>query len=509
MSNYAPSPPLSSDFGYFPHCASGVLRRDGPATSQFSQLINAPRRVRGVFYGWWLVVISGFTMTVATVPLYHAMAIWSVALESHFGWSRGQLGLALTFTRIEGGLMGPLEGYLTDRLGARRMVLIGLLILGVGFLAFAGVRNLWMFYVAFIIMALGQGLGSWLPLITTLNNWFVRRRTMAMGWSNVGSRLGALLLVPAIAWAIDPEQMRLGWQLTALILGVFILIVAVPLSRMIRNRPQDYGQRPDGAPAEPPPDSTAATAAADSATATAAAVPTPTVPSTNPTGRADSPRPAAGSAQRRPASASMAATATAADGDLTAQQALRTPAFWFISFGHGFTAMVILAIMTHLGLLLKDEGFDVQTTGWIVTAYTATAMVFQLVGGYVGDRGPKNLALFVFSTIQAAAVALLALSSGRLMFYLFAVLFGIGFGGLNPLATAIRGEYFGRASFGRILGLSSVPMNVLLLIGSPVAGYMRDAQGSYQMAFLILAGLNFLGGILFLIARKPTVGARG
>ena len=171
--------------------------------------------------------------------------------------------------------------------------------------------------------------------------------------------------------------------------------------------------------------------------------------------------------------------------------------------------MVILAIMTHLGLLLKDEGFDVQTTGWIVTAYTATAMVFQLVGGYVGDRGPKNLALFVFSTIQAGAVALLALSSGRLMFYLFAVLFGMGFGGLNPLATAIRGEYFGRASFGRILGLSSVPMNVLLLIGSPLAGYMRDAQGSYQMAFLILAGLNFLGGILFLLARKPTVGARG
>ena len=145
MSNFAPSPPLSSDFGYFPHCASGVLRRDGPATSQFSQLINAPRRMRGVFYGWWLVVLSGLTMTVATVPLYHAMAIWSVALESHFGWSRGQLGLALTFTRIEGGLMGPLEGYLTDRLGARRMVLIGLLILGVGFVAFAGVRNLWMF----------------------------------------------------------------------------------------------------------------------------------------------------------------------------------------------------------------------------------------------------------------------------------------------------------------------------------------------------------------------------
>ena len=98
----------------------------------------------------------------------------------------------------------------------------------------------------------------------------------------------------------------------------------------------------------------------------------------------------------------------------------------------------------------------------------------------------------------------LTLSSTRLMFYLFAVLFGMGFGGRNPLTTAIRGEYFGRTSFGRILGLSTVPMNVLLLIGSPLAGYMRDHQGSYDTAFLLLAGLNFLGGVLFLFARKPT-----
>ena len=71
-------------------------------------------------------------MTVATVPLYHAMTVWSVALESHFGWSRTQLGFALTLTRIEGGIMGPVEGYLTDRLGTRRMVLIGLIFLGIG-----------------------------------------------------------------------------------------------------------------------------------------------------------------------------------------------------------------------------------------------------------------------------------------------------------------------------------------------------------------------------------------
>ena len=409
-------------------------------------------------------------MTLATVPLYHAMSVWSVALESQFGWNRTQLGLALTFTRIEGGLMGPVEGYLTDRLGTRRMVLIGMLILGVGFLIFSCVNSLWMFYLAFVVMAVGQGLGSWLPLMTGINNWFVRRRGVAIGWANVGNRLGALLLVPAIAWAIDPNQDRIGWQLTALILAIAVFIFAVPLSRAIRNRPQDYGQLPDGAR----PDVTRL-----------------------PNSPGEPPHRVNDSELNRPGVANEEST------DLSASQAIRTPAFWLISFGHGFTSMVILAIMSQLGLLLKDQGFEVQTTAWVVSVYTAVAMVFQLVGGYIGDRAPKNLVIFGFSSVQAGSVVLLTYASTLPMVYLFAVLFGVGFGGRNPLTIAIRGEYFGRASFGKILGLSTVPMNVLLLISSPFAGFMYDLQGTYTTAFLALAALNFLGGGLFLMAKKP------
>ena len=410
-----------------------------------------------MFYGWWLVLITGLVMVIATVPLFHAMAVWAVALELHFGWTRAQLGLALTLTRVESGLIGPLEGYLVDRVGTRKMVLIGLLILGGAWIFFSRTDSLWMFYVAYVLMAVGQGLGSWIPLMTMLNKWFTRRRSSAIGWANVVSRFGALLLVPAIAWAVADAPGRIGWQMTALILGIGILVLAAPLSSLLRNDPKDYGEVADGGPVRSP----AGAAGPNSA---------PSQPRQQ---------------------------------EMTATEALRTPAFWLIAFGHGFTSMVILAIMTHLGLLMVDKGFTGQDAGWVVSVYTGVAMFFQLVGGYAGDRMSKRVALAFFTCVQAAGVLILVVAQTLPMFYLFGILFGAGFGGRNPLTVAIRADYFGTGSFGKILGFSTVPMNLLLLIASPFAGWMYDRYGSYDLAFLVLTGLNFLGAVCFIAAVRP------
>ncbi len=412
-----------------------------------------------IYYGWYIVIATGFVMTVATVPLFHAMTLWAVALESQFGWKRGALSMALTLTRVEGGLMGPIEGYLTDRLGGRKMVFIGFIILGFGFLCFWQIgadywpiAPLYMFYIAFMIMALGQGMGSWVPMMTTINNWFSRRMAMAMGWANWISRGGALIVVPLIGLGISSA---IGWQGTALVIAVVVFAAAFPLSLVIRNQPEDMGlQLQDEAEA-------------------------------------------AGRARGGPRNPN-------APQGLTAQQAIRTSAFWFIAVGHGLTSMIILAIMTHLGLFLTDAGFG-QHTAWVVTTYTFVAMWAQLIGGYVGDRFSKRVGIFVFTTIQAGAVVVLTFSTQLWMFYAFAVAFGLGFGGRNPLTTSIRGEYFGRGNFGKILGISTIPMNLLLLVASPFAGYMYDWQQSYTVAFLVLSGFNFAGGIFFLFAKRPRI----
>ncbi len=398
-------------------------------------------------------------MVVSTVPLFHAMSLWAIALEREFGWNRTQLGFALTFTRVEGGLMGPLEGYLTDKVGTRRMVFVGLMILGSAFIFFGQVQNLWMFYLAYVLMAVGQGLGSWIPLMTMLTRWFHRRRAMALGWSNMGSRAGALILVPVIAWSIDPDAWDVGWRMTATILGVFMIAVAWPISRFIRNYPEDYGLLPDGDKPAP------SRLAADSGVATPPSV--------------------------------------HVEDDFTTSEALRTPAFWLIAFGHGFTSMVILAIMAHLGLLMVDKGYQFQDAAFVVSVYTAVAMGFQLVGGYVGGRIPIRFALAIFTCLQAAGVMVLVFADSLSTFYWFAVLFGAGFGGRNPLTIAIRGDYFGSASFGKILGLSTVPMNVLLLIAAPLVGWMRDVQGTYNDAFMVMVITNLAGAVCFFLAKRP------
>ena len=418
-------------------------------------------RYKSVFYGWYLLPVFGAVMLLATVPLFHAMGIWAVAMERAFGWNRTKLSLALSFTRIEGGILGPVEGYLVDRFGTRLMVLIGLLIMGIGWVLFSLINNIWMFYFSYLIIALGQGLGSWLALNTMLNNWFIKRRSFAMGVSNSLARIGTLFLIPLLAWMVDPDfPTRPGWSSTALFLGIFIILAAYPLTRLIRNTPEEYGMLPDG---------------------------------DSPTKYQSDPNTESGDL-------------VSDQIDFTVKQALKTKSFWLISLGHGFTSMVLLALMLHLAPLLTDLNYSLQTASFVVTGYTAVSMIFQMVGGYVGDRMPKNIALMIFSMSQAFGVLILTFAPpGLLSAYGFALFFGIGFGGRNPINASIRGEYFGRKNFGKILGISQVPMNVLLLIGPVFAGILRDVTGSYTFAFAVLGVLCAIGGLCFLFSTKPSL----
>ena len=295
-------------------------------------LINPLQRVRArVFYGWWMAALASLVMAVGTVPLFQGMAVWNPTLRKSFGWTPGQVSWAFAFSRVEGGVLGPVEGMLVDRLGSRRMVLMGLSVLGVGFLLFSQLQELWQLYLTFMIMSLGVGMGTWLAMMTVLNHWFIRQRSIAMAVCMAGYHTGGVVLIPLLAWAVggidgdEPGGDRFGWRVVAASVGVIVLALAYPISRLVRNRPEEYGLRPDGG------------------------------------------APVATSAG---ASATEATQSTPDEGDYTWRQAIRTRTFWLLTVAHASSSIVIVTITVHLGLMLDGRDYSLQMIAWVVSAQT-------------------------------------------------------------------------------------------------------------------------------------------
>ena len=418
------------------------------------------RRIQGLFYGWKLVGLALLVNGLASGPIWSGVGIWVKALELQFGWSRAQLTGAFSLAQLEGSLLGPLMGYLIDRLGPRRMVFIGLVITGLGFILFSRTNNLLTFYVSYGLIMMGSAAGTWLPFMTAVNRWFKRKRGMAMAVASEGSPLGGLLLVPVLAWAVTPGHY--GWSTTALWIGIVFLALAVPMSRLIHERPEDYGERADG---DPP---------SNLSPGQRAAAYSPPID----TGAIDQP-------------------------DFTASQAMRTSAFWLITFGQAFSTILFASLTVHLVPMLTDQGLSLQSAAYVFSVMMGVAAIFQLIGGYVGDRIPTNVAIAIFAFIQAGGFVMAVFIQSMPMAILFATIFGAGFGGRNPLTTAIRAEYFGNNAFATIMGISSAPMYLFMLAAPLFAAFMFDAQGTYMLAFLILGGLGSFSGVLFLFAKKP------
>ena len=416
--------------------------------------------MRGMFYGWKLAGLALLVIGLASGPVWSGVGVWVKALEMHFGWSRAQLTGAFSLAQLEGSILGPLLGYLIDRLGPRRMVFIGLVITGLGFVLFSRTNNLLTFYVSYGLIMLGTAAGSWLPLMTVVNRWFIRKRGLAMAVAAEGSPLGGLLLLPVLAWAVTPSHF--GWSTTALWIGMVFLALAFPISRFIRERPEGYGERADGDP---------------SPNASMSQIEVVRTPPRD-IGSRDQP-------------------------DFTASQAIRTSAFWLITFGHAFSSMLFATLTVHLVPMLTDQGLSLQSSANVFSGMMGVAAVFQLIGGYVGDRMETRVAIAVFGFIQAAGFTVAVFTESMPMAILFAVLFGAGFGGRNPLTVAIRAEYFGPNAFATITGISSAPMYLFMLAAPLFAAFIFDTQGSYMIAWLILGGLGSMSGVLFLLAKKP------
>jgi MFS family permease len=422
--------------------------------SALSQNLNQLFRPRGhVFYGWWIVASAGGVQWLAGVLWMQSYGAYMVFLLDDFGWSKAMVAGAFALTRIESGILGPLQGWLVDRFGPRLILTIGTLMFGVGFMLFSLVDSIVSFYLCFLLIALGSSLGGFATLMVSIVSWFNRNRAKAIAGSQLGFSVGGLS-VPLVILLLETY----GWRTTAFISGITVLVVGLPLVQVVKHRPEDHGELPDGF------------------------APDPEVPiddaGTQPEARTTR--------------------------DFTAREAMRTQAFWLISVGHALALLTVSAVMVHLiAHLTESMDYSVSQAGGVVALLTGFQMLGQLAGGYLGDRINKRLICVACMVAHAAGLLLVTFANSFWMVLAFAVLHGLAWGTRGPLMVALRADYFGPRSFGTIMGFSSLIVMLGMSAGPIFAGVMADIYGNYEIGLAVLAGLSLTGSLCFLAATPP------
>jgi len=414
----------------------------------FSRIDSVIRPTGKVFYGWYIVSAAGGLQLLSGLLWMHSYGAYVVLLQEEFGWSKALVAGAFALTRIESGILGPLQGWLTDKYGPQIVLGVGVVIFGIGFMAFSQITTLLEFYLAFALIAVGSSLGGFVTVMVSIVNWFSRHRAKAVAVSQMGYSLGGLA-VPVVIICLE----AFGWRTTAFYSGVIVIAVGFPLVFMVRHRPQDYGEMVDGG------------------------------------------------SQLNSSGMPMV---FAKGRDFTARQAMRTSSFWLISVGHACALLTVSSIMVHLvSHLTEGLAYTLTQAGLVVAALTGFQMLGQLGGGFIGDRFNKQLICVVCMICHTVALFLIANATELWMVILFTALHGLAWGIRGPLMVALRADYFGPSSFGTIMGFSSLIVMLGMSIGPVYAGYMADIQGDYVIGFSVLGVGALLGSLCFVFARAP------
>jgi MFS family permease len=402
------------------------------------------------FYGWVIVTVSAMTQFTQGV-VSQGFSTYLGPLQQEFGWSKTLLAGPRSVTTVENSILGPIEGYLMDKLGPRMMVAIGTFLMGLGLILFGVTHSLWMYYLSNVIITLGSGLQGLLVLSIAINSWFRRKRTLAQSIMGLGYAMAGVVGVPVLVFT----QTAMGWRTSAIATGIIIWAVGFPCSMLLRRNPEQYGLLPDGA------------AALSSA----------------PTGAKEAP---------------------AAEYDFSLREALRTRAFWFLAIGQALCGLAMGVTQVHLFLHLEQGvGLSAATSALVWSVASISNIPARLLGGFLGDKLPKNIILAAATVSIAASILILGMAVSLPIVMTFALFYGIGWGVRTPVASAIQGEYFGRRSQGIIRGwLQSIA--VPFTVAAPIlAGYLADLQGSYRMTFVAISIICVVGAVLIFLAAAP------
>lgn len=438
-----------------------------------------------IFYGWYIVLVSlvadgmkhgsfnrGFT--VLYVPIENGIVFPSNVL-GFSPQSRTMLGLAEGLGRFMGGVQGPLMGYCTDRFGPRVMLAFGGLMSGLGFILLARTTNFWWFLLVFVIfLSVGFRSGYNNASIAAVNNWFRRRRGLAMSVVSMGNGLGG-----ASAYLVGLLIFMVGWRDACTILGFCIIAVVIPLSYFLRRAPEEMGLLPDG----DPPESAA--------------------------------EPGGQSRLQRVRS-------QAGETDFLAGEAMRTPSYWLLVMATGFRNIVHSGasfLMAPLIIWFLEAGVPVDPTSdqgqrfiiiaaGFVSGFSLLNMVFNPCMGWLGDRVDRRKLSAVCMVSGAVALGSLITQSGEMWQVVVFVLLLAFAESANPLNWAIMGDFFGRRAYATLRGWQHLPDQLASMWTAMWMGAVYDYTGSFYWALFPLVLLYVAAAIGYWFLPRPPLPRR-
>jgi sugar phosphate permease len=408
----------------------------------------------GIFYGWWVVVATSVIHLWGAGTFYYSFTAFFNPIVDEFGWSYAATSVAASIRSVEAGIASPLVGFAADRFGSRRLLLAGSLLTGLGFILLSHIQSLWSFYLLFIFLSVGSSFLFPVPGWTAVANWFVKKRGTALGILS-----GAIGLGGGMIYLANTLITLYGWRMTLVFTGIGAWVIGIPLSLVVRHRPEPYGLVPDGE------------------------------------GSVKPVRASGEGAEKGPETGTE---------DFTLGEALRTRAFWGIALVVTVSAATIHAIIVHVMPYLISVEFSREAASVIASTLVFISITGRFGLGWLSNRFDDRYLLAAGMIMQAAGFLLLTGARDVLWAVLFIVVFGPAYGGVLTLRLTIQAKYFGSRAFGSIQGTLMAIM-IIGSISSPLlTGWCYDVYGDYRLAWLVLAAINIAVVPISLKIRRPS-----
>ncbi len=402
----------------------------------FSPSYSGWRNVLGV-----MIVYGGLCGNVT-----YAYGVFLPAMGTTFHWPRAALSGPYTMFVLVGGFLGPLAGITCARFGPRLNIIVANVLAALGLMGMSRVTDIVHVYLTFgLLCGLGIAFGEFIPVTAVVNNWFSRRRSLALGLLFAAGGVGGFIMPPVIGGLIT----HVGWRQAVLLLGLFHLVVVSLLGGfLVTERPENGRESPE---------------------------------------ETDSKNAPMGPYH----------------GEWNVREAMRTHELWIIVGIFAVSLFVINILSTHQVSYLNDRGYSPLFSATALGGMLGASVVGRLIAGYLGTRYEGRRILGIALLLMAAGIAFLIHAGSKEVVYLYAILTGLGFGSAIVIIPGLTAQFFGRLHYPRIVGWTAPIVTLTAAVSPLLAGYLFDVTGSYRTPLVMTCVFTLTGAMFAWIVKPP------